>query len=388
MKRALVLMSAVVSCGDTANREPAVVRTDSAGVHIVSVARAVFEALPEWRLESEPDLLIGSADSLPQYELFRAQFPRTLTDGRIVVLNAGSHSVRAFLPDGTHAAEFGRKGEGPGEFREPAALAVLHGDSLFVWDRGLGRATYMSADGRVTRTRTVSAIRLNETFIGSMADGDFFLQWVWRSGPDNQRFVVHVAPESLDTLLTIPLPVKEVLAFGRPRWEVPEFTPQPAAATSDDALWWADGGRFEVNRLTRDGRLQASYRYEVPRRAVTSQFFSWYADSVAFKGPWPQEEKPEVRRIMDRRGAADSLPSIDRIAAGRDGRLWLRQYQYPGENQPWSWIVVDSAGSPLAAIQLPRTFTPYEFGGDYLLGIARDSMDVQYVARYRIIVPN
>jgi hypothetical protein len=118
---------------------------------------------------------------------------------------------------------------------------------------------------------------------------------------------------------------------------------------------------------------------------VTSEFLAWYADSIAFKGPWPAEEKPEVRRIIDRRGAADSLPSVDGIAIARDGGVWLRKYQFVGENQPWQWLVVRADGTPVRWVTLPTTFTPYEFNGEHLLGVARDSFDVQYIARYRLI---
>jgi hypothetical protein len=256
-----------------------------------------------------------------------------------------------------------------------------------VWDRALGRATYLDTTGQVARSRAVEAIRLNESFIGSLDAGDFFLQWVRRS-TTNQRIVVRVSDQRVDTIISAPLPVKQVMAFGELGWELEVFAPNPASTTSADALWWAHGGPFEVLRLSREGSAQAVLRYQITRRPVTPQFFSWYADSSTFQGPWPEDEKPEIRRVLDRRGYADSLPSIDRVAVGRDGRVWMRRYQYPGEMNPWEWLVVEPDGMPVAWVEIPRNLVLHEYSSEDVLGISRDVLGVQYVTRFRILRPH
>lgn len=54
--------------------------------------------------------------------------------GRLYVVDAPQHRVVAFLPDGTEALRFGERGEGPGAFNFPTAIAASPGGSLLVVD--------------------------------------------------------------------------------------------------------------------------------------------------------------------------------------------------------------------------------------------------------------
>ncbi|WP_419943063.1 hypothetical protein [Candidatus Palauibacter sp.] len=59
---------------------------------------------------------IGTAGGDPAYELFRVGGAMRLSDGRIVVANAGTGELRVYDPDGIHLASWGGQGDGPGEF--------------------------------------------------------------------------------------------------------------------------------------------------------------------------------------------------------------------------------------------------------------------------------
>jgi hypothetical protein len=89
--------------------------------------------------------------------------------------------------------------------------------------------------------------------------------------------------------------------------------------------------------------------------------------------------------MFDRAGAADSFPAMQGIAIGTDARIWMRQYGIPGEDGEPTWLVVEQDGTPVAWVEVPRRFTPYEYGTDRLLGVGRDSLNVQYVERYRLV---
>lgn len=64
--------------------------------------------------------------------------------------------VRIFTTRGEHLHTVGRKGSGPGEFRQITSLSRLGPDSVVVWDAFLQRATVLSNKGVVGRLARLS----------------------------------------------------------------------------------------------------------------------------------------------------------------------------------------------------------------------------------------
>jgi len=78
----------------------------------------------------------------------------TLPNGDILVAeghNDGtmSHRIVHFSKDGKYLSQFGKRGNGPGEFMQPHALALDSQGRLFVGDRGNNRVQIMTTDGKV-----------------------------------------------------------------------------------------------------------------------------------------------------------------------------------------------------------------------------------------------
>lgn len=64
------------------------------------------------------------------------------------------------------------------------------------------------------------------------------------------------------------------------------------------------------------------------------------------------------------------------------GHLWVRQ---PGESGgPVDWIVYDLEARPIGRVTTPAGFEIHEIGRDYVLGVGRDEMDVEYVELYAL----
>jgi long-subunit acyl-CoA synthetase (AMP-forming) len=64
----------------------------------------------------------------------------------------------------------------------------------------------------------------------------------------------------------------------------------------------------------------------------------------------------------------------------------LQEYAIEADG-PHRWLVFDTAGSWLGTVDTPARFTLNEIGADYILGVVRDSLDVQYVQMYRLEKP-
>jgi hypothetical protein len=70
---------------------------------------------------------------------------------------------------------------------------------------------------------------------------------------------------------------------------------------------------------------------------------------------------------------------------GAKGELWVRDFTFPWETGLRNeWFVFGANGVLISRVSLRTSFTPHEFGANYVLGVETDSMDVQSVALYRL----
>ncbi len=133
-----MVSAAALACGDAADgggTPSEVTVRDSSGVEIVE--NSIPEEPPLAFVASDaPSLAIGALGGDETQQLHRVQDALRLPDGRIAVLNSGSHEVRIYGADGTLDLAFGRQGDGPSEFTGfpsqleflPPARGLGHGD--------------------------------------------------------------------------------------------------------------------------------------------------------------------------------------------------------------------------------------------------------------------
>lgn len=99
-------------------------------------------------------------------------------------------------------------------------------------------------------------------------------------------------------------------------------------------------------------------------------------------------DDPERRRELEEHLAswphAEMLPWISAILVDRGGRVWAREYRPPFDPSPVAWGVFDAGGRWLGRVEMPAAFRPTEIGPDFVLGIERDELGVEYVRRYEL----
>ena len=66
------------------------------------------------------------------------------SDGRLIVLDNQNRTVSLYDAQGRLVKRVGRRGQGPGEFELLWHATLSRGDSVFVWDLGLGRMSVFS----------------------------------------------------------------------------------------------------------------------------------------------------------------------------------------------------------------------------------------------------
>ena len=100
------------------------------------------------------------------------------------------------------------------------------------------------------------------------------------------------------------------------------------------------------------------------------------------------EREREIRSALQA-PHADTIPAFSELIIDRTGRLWVREANpadavsvgqtttYPVG--PSHWSVFDPRGRWLGDVTMPARFWPKEIGEDYVLGVARDELDVPTV---------
>ena len=111
----IALIACICSLAGCDAGEPSrlVATTDSSGVRITESSAA---DAPTWSVGELPEVRIGSVEGEEPYLFDRIRTAFLLSDGRIVVADAGSRQFRYFSAEGEHIRTVGRRGRGPGEF--------------------------------------------------------------------------------------------------------------------------------------------------------------------------------------------------------------------------------------------------------------------------------
>jgi hypothetical protein len=104
-------------------------------------------------------LEIGSVDGPPEYSFGTLELFATFKDGGFAIYDSKDVQVRCYSAAGKFVANFGRKGDGPGEYQLLMGMGTV-ADSLVVWDVRHRRATYFTRAGKVTRQQSIPSAQL------------------------------------------------------------------------------------------------------------------------------------------------------------------------------------------------------------------------------------
>lgn len=396
--RALLLATVasipLLGCDDSPSARPALVR-DSAGVTIVDHGRVELDALPQWVLGAMPAVRIGTVDGEEAYQFYDVQDVRRVGDGSIAVLD-GSRTLRLFDADGRHLWTAGGDGEGPGEFRFASMVREISDDSLVVWDIALQRLSVFTPGGRFTRVAMPNDVEAN-----ALAWGMPEARRVLIEARHLERTTIdgHAAGVFRSDFYHVDLDGTTTRELGRrlivtEYQEVDErgayspaiFATPAVVGPSPDGLWYGDANGYELREEVGADEPRTIVRWQGPDRTVTDR------DVEAVLALWTEEvHDPALRRFLERYGEthprADRFPAYEALRVDRIGRLWVRDYVKEHEDDGLRrWTVFSADGTEiLGRLTHPAVIEPYDVGRDWLLGVERDELDVEWVTLYDIL---
>ena len=421
----LALALGVLACGGESDQLTSeyTVR-DSAGVQLVY--NGGIGTLPQAALDSpRMTLRIGEVEGAPEYQFFRLWAMAIGPAGEIYAVDAGHAEVRVYDGEGRHIRTYGRKGQGPGEFEFPTAVWLI-GDTIAVYDGRLYRMTLFDADGEVDTWRAGGFETGMLSPLAPMAGGWIvapfrYSGWQYEPGVarrDTTRiaFVASLPDavrsyESADGSARVAGDaVREILKYPGPRMfgvstslgmtaTDPLFEPTPRRVVDGRGrVHFSPAASYVIESYDVDGRLVRRLTRAHTPVPVTAELVDRFRDLA--RAHWDTASTAGEGVLGKENDAArgglphvESLPPIGRMLASAEGALWVERidlvpdpidlvWQRPAPPpRETKWDLFDPDGRFLGTVTLPPKFTPRVVSERWTLGIFRDELDVQYIAR-------
>ena len=255
-------VAVAIGCGDTGGRDttPHGVLFDSAGVAIWTVSgtdfAADFQLAPVTRLALPDSGWIAWPDGIAVDR----------EESRIYVLDEAAPRILMFGFDGAFQGQLGRKGQGPGEYDSPLALATDMEGALFVMDPGAGAIHQWSRDLGYVGREEISPTYWGPGFAVTRRGPVYTTAGSVGSGVMTEA-LVHVISTTVDTAATVQSRWK-ILDMPCGRVPVPEVMSRASVwAAADDLVAFTAVPEYVID-LTLSGEIVASFRRDLGPRAV------------------------------------------------------------------------------------------------------------------------
>lgn len=395
---AAYLLLPVSGCRD---RTPAgdLTAVDSAGVRLLTSRGSGWDEHASWHLSL--DLDVGSATGPLAFARVLDVAPRRA--GGLWVVDGQAKRVRSFDEEGRETVSFGRRGEGPGEFRSIGRVGEWPNGELRVGGRRPVELYSFDASGEPLGTSVLSAEVYRETATSAGPDtpplGPTLAEWKFTGS--GMAFVqattlaaTGAAVMRRDALVRID--ARDAHPVRLASWEAPAMRGgvggeilllQPAASWSplgDGGVWLTYGDRYEIRRLDGRGRLRRVLRRPRPRAALTPEIEERFKAELA-----AEADNPAMLAMLDNAVFPDSLPAAAGLWTSEDdGRLWVGVMDPTRPlrlEEPNALDVFEADGRYLGRLGIPDGFRPTRITANHVYGVWRDELDVSHARRYQII---
>lgn len=401
---------------------PAFTATDSAGVRVVVNSGQQWSEGEGWQVTAEPLVTLGVLDYPIEQQFQNIVGATRLSDGTIVIVELADFGLRAFNAAGELLWMAGGVGDGPGEMRSyPDTRPVLSrlDDDILQAQNGLERIRYGSGGDVLEHGRLDYArfLRWGRIFIQYCPFDAYFVR--------DQIVVCHSprpdpVPDSWTREHTIMRTTWDLdgldtlgVFLERNLWAERRVGLAVRSPLGPQGVFHVSGGpepkllyaRNDAYRIQfwdlKAGSLSMVVERQVPRRARTDE----EADFLVRTGDlWSMRNYVDMAASLDRARstAIDSVSIAEGLLLDELGFTWVRRGPSPldgdharqrevtgSDDMHWTISapsglhdVIRPDGVYLGAVKLPHELRITEIGADYILGVVRDEMDVQYVWMY------
>ena len=361
----------------------------------------VADLFSEWpgdqsfRIAAEPSLVVGSDESLPLGRVSGAVF---FGDG-IAIADVRSYEVLILDAAGRLLSRHGRKGEGPGDYLNLAAIA-RHGDGLVTSDASyLFRVNWLDASGvYVGQTKLRPLGRQMSRIVGAFGNSVLFeiSEVGWRGpSPAGPMEIRHPVRYEIVRLSDGEV-VFEGTRPGEEQWALREvyddagrlihgvrpvtFGRTAVSAVTDRYAYLADTDSITITRYDEAGTA-VEVSFEQPRESAEADWVRFVSDTL--RANELKTESDFGLRLLEDLPARPTLPAFSAMKGGADGLLWIREYPNPLQDQV-VWVGFSEAWERKKRITMPVRLHVLDFSEDRVLVLARGAHDETLIEVYPI----
>lgn len=319
-----------------------------------------------WTVSDDVLLSIGAVDGDSESELFGIRGAVRLASGYIAVADR-SQRVRVYGQSGELVRTFGGRGNGPSEFAQIRSMTKVGGDSLMVLD--LSKVSFIEPYDGVVEARPIE-----RALYGRFSDGSFVAQSVVSGAMQEDVSVLTEITwlrytTSVGVVDTIGTTGGDQLVYGSGTVYSGGVLGNVDVAVGADRLYVSDPRVFEVRVFDMHGTEYERIVHDVVPISISYEMLEGVASRVLSQVP---------RRVLP-----DYQPAIGSILVDDHGMLWVAEYDLSDAKESVWWIFEHSGVLRAKAI-LPARFRPMHIGDDFVLGVWRDAIDVEYVRMYAL----
>lgn len=365
--------------------------------------------LPAWgdSVALVEEVRIGSLDGDEPYMFAYVAGVAPASDGTVFVADMQNFVVRRYARDGTFLHEFGRAGEGPGEFGYISAIQMDAEGRVVVLDQSRRVHTF-EPDGAFVSTRIVDGMMGGWGRFALGSTGEIYSAFMApQDGPliDESQLQMYYArvdesgqPERLAAMPAEDPEGPRYVLSGRGGYYRPMVTMNLSTVGPDGAVYWVRNDEYRIRRLSADGDTTELVREEPRIELTDDELREWNArsESMAERSPEMRDQFFPIPTVK---------PYIRDLAVDADGRLWVSRYTnavyvpYTPEeaadreeqglpNYNWrdtlTWDVWSPDGSFLGTVTLPHKTSFSTASGNEVWGVQQGSFREDYVVRWRL----
>ena len=317
-------------------------------------------------------------------------------DSLLVVLTESDPVIHLFdLADGTRYRSWGRRGEGPGEFRTSTGIELV-GRHVYALDTNQERLSIFELTGELVRTVRLqdfgvtppqSSVRLERTegeaiLIGMgeiMGTERIITAQTIRTNPAEDSSQDTVAIYQYSTA-----PVLHLAAEGAPSYSLPPpYSPSARwTSTADGIVLWR-GPDTEVSILNFDGTPKSTLSLALDDRfEITEEDREhWLQNAIPREFMGQRVFEPVRQKARETVDFPLYHPPVFGLLSGPDNLLWVRRTPRGRETQVWD--VVDSQGQPAARVSFAAGLALMAIIPNHLVLRSADEFDVESIELHR-----
>lgn len=358
-----------------------------------------------WVVATEPSRVLGVLDGDPAYQFSDVSAAALAPDGRLVVADAGSATVRTYDPDGRLLRLLGGEGSGPGEFVRPSQVLIRDDGSVLVWDDATFRVTEFDPTGELAGVATFSREDIGKAVEPPLypasglllSNGDLIVRLIFKTSdlpagrfrPQAGALRVAADQSAIDTILFFR--DTEQVSVRLPKGSFPVAPPLARRTTiaiqpNEARLCIGEQAKPEILCFAPEGqRVVVRWEAErIPVRLDDPAPRSWRDSMTQLYAQKMTTEAAD--RILSQVAAPAEYPSYTDHVLDRAGYLWVKTPAVDGYDEVDRYLVFTPAGQRIGPVSVPPVRI-LEIGDDYLVGVDRDEFEVQYIKLFRVARP-